>query len=225
MGAGGLHRIASPPPFSGLCCRPADPAKSYFPHPHLPLPAFVTRVAVWVLEAENLQDTGYNQTGSRKSFRDRTAPGGDPALPQLRHSRPLGNTLLRPWAPWPIRNWWWFLEPQVSEPGLAVPPLVCRKSGCGSNRHMGGRGRQNLSTVWIYIYIYICRRGGSHTFNLRTQKAETGGFLRVSRPDGLQSNFRVCARTRTSLCICTEYQIKFSPFLLPQINFLGVVPE
>lgn len=159
------------------------------PPPHLPLPAFVTRVAVWVLEAE-IQDTGYSQTGSRKSLRDRTAPGGDPALPQLRHSRPLGNTLLRPWAPWTIRNWWWFLEPQVSEPGLAVPPLVCRKSGCGSNRHMGGRGRQNLNTVWRYMYI--CRRGGSHTFNLRTQKAETGDFLRVSRPDGRHRATSVC---------------------------------
>lgn len=51
--------IGLPPPnsFSGLCCRPAGRAKSYFPHPHLPLPAFVTRVAVWVLEAE-IQDTG-----------------------------------------------------------------------------------------------------------------------------------------------------------------------
>lgn len=147
--------LPPPPAFSGLCCRPVDPAKSYSaPPPHLPLPAFVTRVAVWVLEAE-IQDTGYSQTGSRKSLRDRTAPGGDPALPQLRHSRPLGNTLLRPWAPWTIRNWWWFLEPQVSEPGLAVPPLVCRKSGCGSNRHMGGQGRQNLRTVWRYIYAGV----------------------------------------------------------------------
>lgn len=127
------------------------------PNPISPTPIFPSqplspqlRSGCWKQRSRTL---GIAKRESRKSFRDRTAPGGDPALPQLRHSRPLGNTLLRPWAPWPIRNWWWFLEPQVSEPGLAVPPLVCRKSGCGSNRHMGGRGRQNLSTVWRYIYM------------------------------------------------------------------------
>lgn len=105
--AGGLHKTAPPPPprLSGFCCRPVDPAKS---HSGALVLAFVTRFVILGL------GTGYCQTESRKVFWDRTSRGGDPALRQLCHSRSFGIALCGLWIPWLIRNWWWFLELQVS---------------------------------------------------------------------------------------------------------------
>lgn len=154
VGAGGLHRSDPPLLVDSAAGRriPPNPT-SPTPHPSLCHPSCDL--------GPGSGDPGHWVLPDRISERIQEPDGSGQrsALRQLCYSGPLGIALLGPWTPWRIGNWWWFLEPQVSEsglvrsaePGPSAPHLQEDLAGRVAvvPTHVGGQGRQNLSADWF----------------------------------------------------------------------------